>query len=163
MKKTMLMTALASAVVLMFAGPTSAGTNVTRTVPVTYEFHSLGHGDLGGFCLAQPSNPPGFGSCMEIPVEFGEDFVSVELEDNTGAAVYFSVQQEDNPSFAVGCGSVVDFPVVDSGPGGAAAPPVTIFPWVGPGINDGVTPCNPGSTNGGGGSGTATFYNDVPN
>lgn len=164
MKKTMLMTALASAVVLMFAGPTSAGTNLVRTVnDVAYDFHSLGHGDVGGFCLNPPGPAPGTASCISVPVQFGEDFVSVTVEDSTGAAVYISVQQENNPEFMVGCGTVTDFPVVDSGPGGTAAADVQVFPWAGPGLNDGVTPCNPGSTNLGGGLADFSFYDDVAN
>lgn len=161
MKKTILMTALASAVLLVFAGPTSAGTNLVRTATLTYDFHSLGQGDTGGFCLNPPGPAPGTASCISLPVQLHEDFVTITLQDNTTQAVYFSAQQYD--TFMVGCGTITDFPLIDSGPGGGPADDVVIFPWAGPGINDGVTPCVPGSTNLGGGTGTADFYDDVPN
>jgi hypothetical protein len=169
MKKTLLITAFASAIAL-FAGPASAGVNVTRIVPVDYQFPAVGHGDLGGVCFNQPTVPPvppQLGSCMAVTPEPGEDHVSVSIRDSAGERVYITIQQDNNPGFDWGCGDIVDFPINDTGPGGAAADDVVVFAWAGPGINDffetldPASLCNPGSTNLGGGGGTFTFYDDV--
>jgi hypothetical protein len=161
MKKNMLIMAFASALVLLVAFPASAGTNLTRTVTDTYNFPALGQGDLGGLCVGPDFDLPQLDSCIVAPVQFGEDHVSVTVTDSANQPVYVSIQQDNNPEFAIGCGTITDFPIVDSGPGGTAAEPVYVFPWHGPGINDGVTPCNPGSTNAGGGAAVFSFYDDV--
>lgn len=165
--KKMLIAAIASALVLMVAFPVSAGTNVTRTVGGSYNFPSLGQGDVGGFCLGPDFDAPQFDSCITVTPAFGEDHVSVTVTDSAGAPVYISIQQDNNPNFDVGCGTIVDFPIVDSGPGGSAADDVVVFPWPGPGIDDALETgdvndaCVPGSTNLAGGTSTFTFYDDV--
>lgn len=173
-KKLMItMTALASAVVLMFPGAASADhVSSSRTVTGTYEFPSLGQGDVGGFCLNQPSTVPGTGSCVaatpEVPVAPStavEDHVDITVVDDTGEDVYFTVQQ-DGGEFGWGCGSTLfshpnGFPILGLGTGGNAAPDVVVFPWAGPGLNDGVTICEPGSTNLAGGEVTFVFQNHV--
>jgi hypothetical protein len=172
MKKSMLVVAFASAIALLFAGPASAV--VTRTQNITYNFHSVGQGDVGGFCFFHdPASqiPPQLHSCIESVPAVGETHVDISVRDADGAAVYFSVQQDNNPNFAAGCGSVgveggvVQYPVVDQGPGGTPAEPVTIFPWAGPGANPsfnppGVSPCAPGSVSTGGGTATLVWHDN---
>lgn len=162
-KKTILVAALASAIALMFSGPASAA--VTRTVTQTYNFPAVGQGDLGGVCFNQdPTStvPPQFWSCLEFEVEPGEISVDVTVTDNEGNPVFISIQQDGNNAFDAGCGTILNFPVVDSGPGGTAAEPVVVFPWPGPAANPsfnppGVDPCE-GSVDTTGGTGTATFH-----
>jgi hypothetical protein len=182
MKKLMIsVTALASALVLLF--PAAASAAVTRVVEVPFEFYAIGHGDLGGLCLNEPTDPvppeaAAFQSCAEAIPAAGEDHVGITVEDSAGQAVYTSVQQDNNPGFAWGCGSLQSgdlssdglFPINDSGPGGSAADPVVVFPWAGPGINNVLDPggsactgsvdtniITPGST----GTVTFTFYDNV--
>lgn len=171
MKKTTLMMTFVSAVVLAFGGPAFADTG--RTVSGTYEFHAVGHGDVTGVCLNQPSAVPGTGSCVEatpkVPTDLDptvEDHVAITVKDSTGADVYFSVQQEGG-TFGWGCGTVTshpngEFPILGTGPGGGEAPPVVVFPWAGPGFNNGPDDlCDPGSSNLGGGNVTFVFHNHV--
>jgi len=153
---------LAVGLVLMFANPVHAGTNVTRVVSVTYQFPAIGQGDLGGACLDQPPPvPPQLGSCMTANPNPGEDHLTVNVTDSSGSPVYISIRQAGNPERAIGCGTIVDFPIMDMGA-------VRVSPWAGPGLNDlPAAPerndlCVPGSLNGGGGDGTFTFYDDVP-
>jgi hypothetical protein len=186
MKKLMItMTALASALVLLF--PAAASADVGRTVVDPFEFYAIGHGDVGGLCLndddpTDPIPPEGaaFQSCATaVPLTTGEeDHVGVSVVDSAGQAVYFSIQQDNNPNFAWGCGTLSGgdlsadglFPIVGSGPGGTAAEPVYVFPWAGPGINNVLDPggsvctgsvdtniITPGTT----GSATFTFHDHV--
>jgi hypothetical protein len=176
MKKLMIsLTALASALVLLF--PAAASADVGRTVVVPFEFYAIGHGDLGGLCLNEPTDPvppegAAFQSCAEATPLVGEDHVGITVRDSAGQAVYTSIQQDNNPGFAWGCGTLQGgdlsadglFPINDQGPGGTAADPVVVFPWAGPGINNVLDPggsactgsvdtniINPGET------GTVTF------
>jgi len=169
MKKIMLIGALASAIA-MVSGPAFAGVNVTRVVDVTYSFPALGHGDVGGVCLNQPTEPPippQLGSCLAVTPVAGEDHVSVSIRDAEGAPVYITIQQDNNPNFDWGCGDIVDFPINGTGAGGGTADDVLVFAWAGPGVNhffDELDPndlCQPGSVNAGGGGGTFTFFDDV--
>lgn len=152
MKKMMItMTALAAALVLLF--PAAASADVGRTVVDGFEFFSVGHGDTGGFCLNDPEAPvppegAAFQSCTEAVPAVGEDHVGITVVDSAGQPVYFTVQQDNNPGFAGGCGTLqwgtlsTDglFPINDQGPGGTEAPPVVVFPWAGPGINNVLDP-----------------------
>ncbi|MGH2691279.1 MAG: hypothetical protein ACRDHM_02135 [Actinomycetota bacterium] len=166
MKKIMLITAFAGAIA-MFAGPASA--DVGRTVTATYAFPAIGQGDLGGVCFNQPTDPPELGplgSCLEATPILGEDHVDVTVTDNSGNPVYVSIQQDNNPNFAAGCGTITNFPVLDSTAGGGPADPVVVFPWPGPGANPsfdtpGVDPCVPGTIDTTGGTATFTFHNHV--
>jgi hypothetical protein len=165
-KKMMFLTAIMSAIAL-FAGPASA--DVGRTVgPLPYMAPALGQGDLGGVCLANPPEPPippALGSCVEATPNLGETHVEITVTDADGAPVYFSVQQDNNPNFANGCGTLsVPFPVLDSTAGGGAADPVVVFPWAGPGANPDfstlpptLSPCT-GSTSVAGGTVTFVFH-----
>ena len=164
-KRTILVAAFASAIALIFAGPASA--DVGRIVgPVSYNFPAVGQGDVGGVCFFQSetsSIPPELWSCIEAAPVAGETHVDVTVTDNSGNPVYISIQQDDNPNFAAGCGTITGFPINSTGPGGADAPPVTVFPWPGPGVNvdfaaPGVDPCVPGTVDTTGGSGTFTFH-----
>lgn len=181
MKKLMIsLTALASALVLLFPGVATADTG--RAVPVTFEFYAIGHGDLGGVCFNQPTDPPElapFGSCAEAVPLATEDHVGVTVVDSASQPVYFSVQQENNPNFAWGCGTLQGgdlsadglFPINGTGAGGTEAPPVVVFPWAGPGVNTvldpGGTACVPGSVDadivnpGTTGTATITFHDHV--
>lgn len=152
MKKLMItMTALASALVLLF--PAAASADVGRTVVDPFEFYSIGHGDAGGACLndPEPTDPPetaAFQSCTTAVPLTTEDHVGITVVDSQGQAVYFSIQQDNNPNFAWGCGTLSGgdlsadglFPIVGSGPGGSPAEPVYVFPWAGPGINNVLDP-----------------------
>ena len=178
MRKITGITAFASAIALMIAGSASAH-NLTHTETVTYNFPAVGHGDVTGVCFNQvPENPPEIWSCIDAAPIAGDDMVAITVTDSASAAPYISVQQEGNPNFAWGCGTVqfgdvvtdashpgvFFFPVVDSGAGGGPAEPVKVFPWAAPGINDFETPpnpCSPGSTNLGGGTAVFDFYNHV--
>ena len=182
MKKMMItMTALAAGLVMLF--PASASAAATRTVEVPFEFYALGHGDLGGFCLNSPTAPVppeagAFQSCAAVAPVAGEDHVGVTAVDSTGNAVYISIQQDNNPGFAWGCGTLQGgdlsadglFPINGSGPGGTAADDVLVFPWAGAGINNVLDPggsacigsadsnvVHPGTT----GKVTFTFYDNV--
>jgi hypothetical protein len=156
MKKMMItMTALAAGLVMLFPGVASADLPV-RTVTVNYEFHSIGHGDLGGFCLNNPTSPvppegAAFQSCAAVTPQAGEDHVGIVVADSEGNPVYFTAQQDNNPGFVGGCGhlewgdtasfdSQLLFPINDSGPGGSAPDEVVAFPWAGPGINNVLDP-----------------------
>ena len=161
-KRIMLVAAFASAISLFAAAPASAAHTETKT----YNFPSVGQGDAGGFCFNHdPASvvPAQFHSCVEFIVQPGETSVSLVATDAAGSPVFISVQQEGNPNFDSGCGVINDYPVVDSGPGGAPAEPVLVFPWAGPAANARslnppvVEPCVPGSTNLASGSVTATF------
>lgn len=160
MKKTMLITAFASAIAL-FGGAATA--DVTgRTVVKTFEFYAIGHGDATGVCINQPTPPPPWaavGSCVEAdPIDPNtsggaqEDFVTINVVDSAGTPVYFTVQQAGG-AFGWGCGTVTShpvhpghpteggaFPVNGSGPGGSAPEPVVVFPWAGPGIHTALAP-----------------------
>lgn len=158
MKKLMIsITALASALVLLF--PAAASADVGRTVVVPFEFYSIGHGDLGGFCLNSPTSPvppeaAAFQSCANAVPQANEDHVSVTVKDSANQNVYMSIQQDNNPNFAWGCGKLDDgdvvtnaahpgelfFPIIGSGPGGTPAEPVVVFPWAGAGINNVTAP-----------------------
>ena len=160
--KLMLVAAFASAFALFAAGPASAAHTETKT----YNFTSVGQGDVGGFCFFHdPASvvPPQVHSCVEFDVQPGETTVDLVATDSTGAPVFISVQQDGNDNFDQGCGVINDFPVIDSAPGGLPAAPVTVFPWAGPAANARsinpplAEPCVPGSTNLAGGSVTATF------
>jgi hypothetical protein len=182
MKKLIItMTALASALVLLF--PAAASAAVTRTVAVQFEFYAIGHGDIGGVCLNDPVAPvppeaAAFQSCAAATPLAGEDHVGITVVDSTGTPVYTSIQQDNNPGFAWGCGTLQGgdlsadglFPINDSGPGGTAADEVLVFPWAGAGINNVLDPggsactgsldtgiVHPGTT----GTVTFTFYNNV--
>ena len=161
-KRIMMVAAFASALALFAAGPAYAGHSETKT----YNFPSVGQGDVGGFCFFHdPTSPipPQVHSCVEFDVFPGETAVDIVATDSSGAPVYISVQQDGNDSFDAGCGVISGFPVVDSGPGGAPPAPVTVFPWAGPGVNlrtinpPVAEPCITGSTNLASGSVTATF------
>ena len=171
MKAKIVKVMVASALVVAFASPASAGTNVTRHVTVTYEFPAVGQGDLGGDCVDQPTPPPippQLGSCMAVVPNFGEDHVTVDIRDSSGNPVYITIRQAGNPEREVGCGTIVDFPIIDQSPGGNSAEPVVVYPWPGPGLNhfpgtqDPNELCQPGSINLGGGDGMFTFYDDLP-
>jgi len=172
-KRTMVVAALASAIVMMFGGPASA--DAGRTVTDTYNFPAVGQGDLTGACFNEdPANPPQIWSCLEATPVAGETHVAVNVTANSGELPYISVQQDNNPNFAWGCGTlqfgdvvsdpnhpgVLLFPINDSGPGGGAADPVLVFAWAGPGVNDYETPPNPcqGSVDTTGGTGTFVFH-----
>jgi hypothetical protein len=162
MKKLMItMTALASALVLLF--PAAAAADASgRTVNRTFEFFAVGQGDLTGLCVNQPANPPQaapFGSCVEeAPAApdpttgAQEDFVTLDVRDSAGNPVYFTVQQ-DGGGFGWGCGTVTShpvdsdhpleggaFPILGAGAGGGQAPGVLVFPWAGPGLNNALEP-----------------------
>jgi hypothetical protein len=89
-----------------------------------------------------------------------------------------SAQQDNNPGFAWGCGTLQGgdlstdglFPINDQGPGGTTAGSIVVFPWAGPGLNTALEPggtvCTgsadanmimPGET----GTVTFTFHNHV--
>lgn len=191
MKKLMItMTALASALVLMFPGAVTADTG--RTVEKTFEFYAIGQGDVGGFCLNEPdpTDPPElaqFQSCARAaPADPSlgavEDHVGITVVDAKDQPVYFSVQQNGNPNFAGGCGKLewgdvvthpthpgeLLFPIEGAAPGGGQAADIVVFPWAGPGLNTvpGGAAC-PGSTDldhvesGVTGTVTFTFHNLV--
>jgi hypothetical protein len=166
MRKIMMITAFAGAIA-MLAGPASA--DVGRTVTATYAFPAVGQGDVGGVCFNQPTTPPvppQVGSCLTATPLLGEDHVDITVTDNSLQPVYITVQQDGNPNFAAGCGTVTNFPVLDSTAGGGPADPVVVFPWPGPGLNPqfetpGVDPCAPGSVDTTGGTGTFVFHNHV--
>ena len=182
MKKLMItMTALASALVLLF--PAAASADTGRVVVVPFEFYAIGHGDLGGVCLNNPTAPvppeaAAFQSCAGAVPQAHEDHVTVTVVDSASQSVYQSIQQANNPNFAWGCGKLdggdvvtnaahpgeLFFPINGSGAGGSEAPRVLVFPWAGAGINNvldpGGSPCTgsvdteivrPGTT------GTVTF------
>ena len=163
-RKIMLITALTSVVALMFGGTASA--DVGRTVTVNYAFPAVGQGDVGGVCFTQdPASaiPPELWSCIDADPVAGETHVDVTVTDNSGNPVYISIQQDNNPNFAAGCGTITGFPIISTGPGGAPADSVTVFPWPGPGVNPGfdppgVDPCVPGTVDTTGGTATFTFH-----
>jgi hypothetical protein len=135
----------------------SADSSVTRT----FEFYTLGQGDIGGVCLNDPAPPippeaGAFQSCVAVPPPRDADHVSISVVDSRGHPVYFTVHQSGNPGSGWGCGTLSGgdlsadghFPIVGSGPGGTPAEPIYVYPWAGPGINNvldpGGSPC-PGS------------------
>jgi hypothetical protein len=124
-----------------------------RTVIGTFEFYALGLGDIGGACLNDPVSPVppqtgAFQSCVAASPGPGEDYVGITVKDSRGQPVYFTVQQDDNPSFAWGCGTLQGgdisadglYPINSVGPGGMPAPDIVVMPWAGPGINDVLEP-----------------------
>ena len=158
MKKLMIsLTALASALVLLF--PAAASADVGRTVVVPFEFYAIGHGDIGGACLNSPTDPvppeaAAFQSCAGAVPQTNEDHVTVTVKDSANQDVYLSIQQANNPNFAWGCGKLEGgdlvtnaahpgellFPIIGSGPGGTPAERVLVFPWAGAGINNVLDP-----------------------
>jgi hypothetical protein len=122
-----------------------APSNSVLTVP--FEFYALGQGDLTGVCINQPTNPQQLaplGSCVEVTPAPGDDHVTIDVRDSQGKPAYFTVQQ-DGGGFGWGCGTLTShpggaFPILGAGAGGGAAPPVLVYPWAGPGLNDALDP-----------------------
>jgi hypothetical protein len=171
MKKLMItMTALASALVLLFPGAAGAHHphNTPREDMESFEFYALGHGDITGACLNHATPPvpvaaDAVQSCVEsLPIDpttnggAQEDYVEIEVKDSQNNPVYFTVQQEGNPNFGWGCGTITShgvsshhawdtpppppptgmYPILGAGAGGGQAPPILVFPWAGPGVNN---------------------------
>ena len=175
MKKRMILTALASAIMIL---PAAASADAGRTSTGTFNFPAIGHGDVTGLCLGPAFPAPQLDSCVEgqpltpvAPSTAIEDHVTVDVRDANGAPVYFSIQQEGG-DFGWGCGNDLashangEFPILGLGVGGADAPPVLVFPWAGPGLHRFPGTLDPndlcsGSTTAGGGTVTFTWHNHV--
>ena len=151
MKTKVVLWMAASAMVLTLSQPASA--DAGRTVVVPFEFYAIGQGDVGGFCLNSPTAPvppeaDALQSCAGAVPLSNEDHVGITVVDSQGQAVYFTVQQANNPGFAWGCGTLQGgdlsedglFPINGSGPGGTPASRILVFPWAGPGVNNALEP-----------------------
>ena len=144
MRTKVLMWMAASAMVLTLSQPASA--DLGRTVVVPFEFYAIGHGDVGGFCLNDPTAPvppeaAAFQSCAGAVPQAHEDHVTVTVKDSAGQPVYFTVQQADNPNFAGGCGTLQ---WGDLSAGGLFPNKhrnnIVVSPWAGAGINNVLDP-----------------------
>ena len=173
MRTTVLMWMAASAMVLTLSQPASA--DIGRVVVGGFEFYAIGQGDIGGACLNDPVPPVPpegavFQSCARVTPQAGENWVGITVKDSEGNPVYFTVQQDGNPGYAGGCGTIQWGEVVAQHAGGELVwaingfGDIDVFPWAGPGINNvldpGGAPCGGSSDTNiiqPGAEGTVTF------
>lgn len=117
---------------MMMAGPASAAHSETKR----YDTPALGQGDLLSLCGGAPLN-----SCVTFAILPGEQFVSIDVNDDSGQDTYFTVGQDINDDGLTDisknyCGSTGNdpFPVLDTVALGV--PEVIVFPHSLPGLGN---------------------------
>jgi hypothetical protein len=181
MKKTILITTLASAFALVFAaGPASAA--VTHTASGTYQTPSIGNEDVGGVCLGPEFLGTGdttLDSCVVTMPLIGDVSVRITADDANSDNVSFSVGQRtptgDITWFQSYCNTGLyageGFPAAaGTHPGLHTADgeplELVVWVWVGPGVfnwNNGTFPPPPEPCIGVATTGTVsfTFYDTI--
>jgi hypothetical protein len=123
--------------VMMMAGPIAAA----NAQAYRYDAPTPGHGDIGSICLEDaPAS-----SCVVIPIQPGDTWITLTIEDHSGLDTYATVGQDYNDDGLTDLSQnfcdTVRFPVQDAVPLGAAE--VIVFVHAAPGLGNEAFAGNP--------------------